>query len=59
MKKQYIVPALEIQMFNVEDIITESIVNVLEFGFTDEELGEIKFDDGNTLESINYKKFFK
>lgn len=59
MKKKYIVPAFEVAVFHVEDIITESVTNVLEPGIRDDELGVINFNDGNTLEAIDYTKFFK
>ena len=59
MKKKYLVPALRIEKFNVEDIITESMTNVLAGGITDKEMGTISFDNGNTLQSIDYTKFFK
>lgn len=61
MKKKYLVPALRIEKFHIEDIITESVVDVLKKpeGIVDSELGTINFNDGNTLESINYTKFFR
>ena len=59
MKKKYLVPALRIEKFNVEDIITESVTNALVGGISDNEMGTISFDQGNTLQSIDYTKFFK
>lgn len=59
MKKKYLVPALKIEKFIVEDIITESVTNVLINGISDTEMGKINFGDGNTLQSIDYTKFFK
>lgn len=59
MKKKYLVPALRIEKFNVEDIITASVTDVLAGGITDKEMGTISFDSGNTLQSIDYTKFFK
>lgn len=60
MKKKYIVPAFQIEKFHVENIMEESAVDVLKpSGIVDEELGEIKFGDGNTLQSIDYRKFLK
>ena len=58
MKKKYLVPALTIEKFVVEDIITESVTNVLVNG-VETEMGKINFNDGNTLQSIDYTKFFK
>ena len=59
MKKKYLVPALRIEKFTVEDVITTSMTNVLMDGVYDTEMGTIKFEDGNTLQSIDYTKFFK
>jgi len=60
MKKKYLAPTLNIEKFYVEDIITESVTDVLQTkGIVDSEMGNINFDDGNTLESIDYTKFFK
>lgn len=61
MKKEYIVPALKIEKFVVENIMTESVTDALAGKeLTDEEIaGIIKFDSGNTLQSIDYRKFFK
>ena len=60
MKKQYIIPALQIEKFHVEDIITDSVTDVLTpNGIVDDELGNINFTDGNTLESIDYTQFTK
>lgn len=60
MKKKYLMPSVKIEKFSVEDIITESITDVLTpTGIVDSELGQINFADGNTLESIDYTQFFK
>lgn len=60
MKKIYIEPTLRIENFHVDDIITLSVMDVLqEGGVNIEELGEINFNEGNTLESIDYGQFLK
>ena len=61
MKRKYLAPALKIEKFIVENIMTESATDVLKSStITDKEMaGVIKFDDGNTLQSIDYTKFFK
>ena len=60
MKKIYKKPTLRIEKFHVEDIITVSVTDVLqEGGVNIEELGEINFNEGNTLESIDYGQFLK
>ena len=59
MKKKYTVPAFEVTSFHVDDIITDSITNVFQNGIYDDELSGINFNDGNTLEAIDYTKFFK
>ncbi|MBE7015746.1 MAG: hypothetical protein E7417_02860 [Ruminococcaceae bacterium] len=61
MKKIYKEPTLKIVKFHVEDLITESVTDVLKNGGVyDEELGgQINFDEGNTLESINYGQFLQ
>lgn len=60
MKKKYLMPALRIEKFHVEDIITESVTDVLSpSGVESDEYGRINFTDGNTLQSIDYTKFFK
>lgn len=58
MKKKYVVPALQIEKFHVENIMEESAIDVLRpNGIIDEELGTIQFGDGNTLQSIDYRSF--
>lgn len=60
MKKIYKEPTLRIEKFHVDDIITVSVTDVLQDGgVVDEELGQINFGEGNTLESIDYGKFLK
>ena len=60
MKKIYIEPTLRIEKFHVDDIITVSVMDVLQEGGVNlEELGEINFNEGNTLESIDYGQFLK
>ena len=61
MKKKYIVPALQIEKFHVENIMEESaVIDVLTpYGITDTELGKIDFSTGNTLQSIDYRNFAK
>lgn len=60
MKKYYEQPSLKIEKFDVEDIITTSANDLfLNKTINIETLGAIKFTEGNTLQSINYKDFLK
>lgn len=60
MKKEYIVPALKIERFHVENIMEDSSVDILRpDGLDDDVMGHIEFGDGNTLQSINYSSFTK
>lgn len=64
MKKNYIKPAFEIELFEVETIMdgtptpTPTVSSpLLNQQITIETAGTINFTDGNTLNSIDYSKF--
>lgn len=67
MKKTYIKPNLQIEMFECDTIMTQtpsptplaaSSINLLQ-GTVEIDGGTINFNDNNTLHSIDYKNFMQ